>query len=216
MKTLLYTGHDAAYKPLADITVPRMAAYAEKHRIDFKCYTEPLVDVPNGIYWTGVAGGLNAFNEGYERAIYLDVDQLITNPRKAIFKFKGAVNCPRDWGYDATLDTDISACCIVSHKDAKAVLEETLAMEPKWRDKPFPEQGPLRVVMKKYWESPHDPFGPSAFVWGRKPMNSVPDAVCPGNVPEPWKPGDVMAHITMLPLEQRVDLAKKLIKEHGL
>jgi len=40
----------------------------------------------------------------------------------------------------------------------------------------------------------------------RRMFNAVPDEVSPGNVVEPWQPGDFAAHLTMLPVEQRVAL----------
>jgi len=46
----------------------------------------------------------------------------------------------------------------------------------------------------------------------RRYFNAVPDDVCPGKVPEPWQPGDFAAHLTMLPIEERIALANKILK----
>jgi hypothetical protein len=208
MKTLLYTGHDAAYKPLADITVPRMAEYAERHGFDFTCHTEPLIQVPNGIYWTGVCGALQAFEDGYDRAIYLDVDQLVTNMEFKINPPPFGIHVSKDWGNDAILDEHFSACGIVSHmKDSERFMKNVLFLEPAFRDKDFPEQAPLQSVYKHQKAAELN----IVTVHPRKVFNCVPDQVCPGAVPEPWAPGDWCAHLTMVDLARRIEIAKEIL-----
>lgn len=203
MKTRLFTGFNEVYKPLADITVPRMAEYAQRHSMDFKCYTEPLIDVPNGIYWTGVCGALKAFEDGYDRAIYLDADQLVTNYDFIQLVWRGGFHASKDWGEDAVEYWHFSMCGWVAHLDSATLLLKAVSMEPEWRDKPFPEQGPMQDIAKN--------FPDIVTVHPRWVFNSVPDAVCPGKVPEPWKPGAWCAHITMAPLERRIEIAKEIL-----
>jgi len=204
-RVLLYTGHDAAYAPLAAITVPRMAEYAERHGMDFTCYTEPLIDVPNGIYWTGVCGALKAFKDGYDRAIYLDVDQLVTNMDYKIKVNNFGFHASKDWGEDAVEPWHFSMCGFVAYrKDMAPLFEYVLDLEPKWRDKPFPEQGPMQDYISR---DASDLFQ----LHPRKVFNCVPDQVCPGKVPEPWKPGDFAAHITMCELPRRIEIANEIL-----
>ena len=222
IRTLLFTGHDSAYKPLADITVPRMKAYADKHGFDFRCYTEPLLDVPHGIYWTGVCGALEAFRDGYARVFYLDVDQLITNMDDELIANSFGFHASKDWGADAIEPWQFSMCGFIATKDALSLFETALEMEPDWRDKPFPEQGPMQDIVKMMLHDlPHMVPNKEGLIgliniWPRSWVNCVPDEVCPGKVPEPWAPGDFAAHLTMLPIEERINLAHKLIKEHGI
>lgn len=222
MKTLLYTGYDSAYARLADITLPRMEQYAAKHGIDFRYYVAPLINVPHGIYWTGVVGALNAFRDGYDRAFYLDVDQLITNMDDEPMVSGAGFHAPKDWGKDSVDPWQFSMCGFIATPDAKSLFDTALEMEPEWRDKPFPEQGPMQHIVKKMVEDlPHMVANKENLtglinVWPRAWLNCVPDEVCPGSVPEPWLPGDFAAHLTMLPLDERIKLAHKLIKEHGL
>lgn len=215
MKTILYTGHDEVYKPLADLTVPRMKAYADRHGFDFMAFTEPLIAVPEGIFWTGVCGALKLLNEGYDRTVYLDVDQMVTNydydVSSAFVNLRHGIHVPKDWGEDAEAITDCSACCIVCHQDCTRILESVVALEPEFRGKPFPEQAPLRKVLKDLSEEPLWPV----YYWGRKPWNCVPDEVCPGKVPEPWQPNDWCAHLTMLPLNERITLYEKIAHRVG-
>lgn len=230
MRTILYTGHDEAYKPLAKITVPRMAEYAEHHGMDFTCYDKPLIDVPNGIYWTGVCGALKAFEEGYDRAIYLDVDQLITNMDYSVPNiWTYGFHASKDWGNDATNEWNFSMCGFVTFKTGKGIFETALSVEPHYRDKPFPEQLPMQEMAKinmqqrddfnhyvetsgykPLFKSPKD----SQWLWTihpRKVFNCVPYQVCPGNVPEPWSKGDFAAHLTMVDLPRRIEIANEIL-----
>lgn len=216
MKTLLYTGHDAAYKPLADITVPRMSEYAMRHGMDFTCHTDPLIDVPNGIYWTGVCGALKAFEEGYDRAIYLDVDQLVTNFDFKLPDWHFRFHASKDWGSDAVESWHFSMCGFVAYPDSQSLLNRVLSMEPEWREKPFPEQGPFQEMVKTFTAGipmVKNKEGLTALinVHPRKVFNNVPDQICPGNVPEPWQPGDWCAHLTMLDLNRRIEIAKEIL-----
>jgi hypothetical protein len=210
MKTLLYTGHDDAYQSLADITLPRMWEYSKLHGMDFKVYAEPLINIPNGIYWTGVCGAMTAFRSGYERAIYLDVDQLVTNMNYDItdqmLNFQHGFHVPKDWGEDAIEDHDFSACCVITHKDSIHLLKEIFVIEPEWRDKPFPEQGPMRHVLQQRMQDISEPI----YFHDRK-WNKVPDQVCPGKVPEPWQKGDWCAHLTMVDLPRRIEIANEIL-----
>lgn len=204
MKTLLYTGYDGPYDELASITMPRMRNYAERHGYGFRVYVGSSLDVPNGIYWTGVCGALEAFKCGYDRAIYLDVDQLVTNYSYEMPQFLYAFNVSRDWGEDAVEPWHFSMCGFVATPEIKSILDAALAMEPEWRDKPFPEQGPMQWI--------EETMSPILIkTYPRRFFNAVPEQVCPGHVPEPWQPGDWCAHLTMLPVEERVKLARNIL-----
>lgn len=210
MKTVLFTGFDPGYAELAKITLPRMRSYAARYQMDFQPFSLP----PEGlnIYWTGVARGVELLRGGYDRVFYLDVDQLITNPGSSIeWMPKTGFHCSKDWGTDAIEPWHFSACGWIAHQDCIPMFEEVLAMAPDWMDKPFQEQGPWREWVRsrmENWEK-----YPSAEweinVHPRSLFNAVPDDVSPGNVPEPWQPGDFAAHLTMLPMEERLKLARK-------
>lgn len=220
MKTLLYTGHDEAYKPLADITVPRMAKYAHRHGMGFTYYTEPLIDVPQGIYWTGVCGALKAFNEGYDAVMYLDVDQLITNYDVEWPPMTRGFHVSKDWGEDAIEPWHFSMCGFLAYKSSMPLLVTVLEAEPEWRDKPFPEQGPMQWYFQRLIDDmPHmvamrenkEKYEGLINIHPRKVFNCVPDLVCPGKVPEPWVKSDFAAHITMVDLPRRIEIAKEIL-----
>lgn len=220
MKALLYTGYDAPYEKLARITLPRMVEYGARNDFDFHCYTEPLIDVPNGIYWTGICGALKAFEAGYDRAIYLDVDQLVTNMDFELPDWKFGFHASRDWGADAVEPWHFSMCGFIAHKDCAPMFSDVLSDEPAWRERSFPEQGPMQEAMRNVISAiqtvntlgKHNYKLDGLFnVHPRKVFNNVPDQVCPGKVPEPWQPGDWCAHLTMISVSDRVELAKFLL-----
>lgn len=216
MNTVLYTGYDAPYLELADLTVPLMRNYAKRHGLDFIAFTEP----PKGLnmYWTGVARGLELLRDGYERICYLDVDEMITNPDTKPEFVRGGFHCSKDWGNDATEPWHFSACGWTADKDCIPMFEQVLEMEPEWRDKPFQEQGPWREWMRRQVEhlrmvdkKPGETNWNAALNFHpRRTFNAVPDEVCPGEVPEPWEVSDFAAHLTMLEVPERVKLFHRL------
>ncbi len=216
MKTALYTGFDAAYSALAAITTHRMADYAVRHGMNFIAYPEPTVGMD--IYWTGMARGLELFNQGYDAVMYLDVDQLITNLDVTWPAMTSGIHLSKDWGEDAVEPWHFSACGFLAYRDAMPFFERVLELQAEFDGEPFPEQAPMRFVVKEILqgvplvEKQPDGFWNGCFnIHPRRTFNAVPDAVCPGKVPEPWQPGDFAAHLTMAPMEQRIELARNII-----
>lgn len=213
MTTLVFTAHDKAYSELAQLTVPRMRDYAFRHGYRFVCYAEPLADIPNAIYWSGVLGAAPNL-ERYDRVMYLDVDQLITNPALSIEDLIGPAtsgfHASKDWGVDAVKPWQFSMCGWVAYKDCIPLLEQVYFMEPAWRDKPFPEQGPFQEAVKQRMQSG---IGLITTIHPRKTFNAVPEQVSLGNVPEPWQLGDFACHITMLSIDDRIKLAKEIYEQ---
>lgn len=210
MNTLVFTAFDKAYARLAEITVPRMRDYAFRHGYRFVAYMEPLADIPNAIYWSGVLGAAPNL-ENFDRVMYLDVDQLITNPKLSIddlipFSTTG-FHASMDWGNDAIEPWQFSMCGWVAHKDCIPLFEQVYFMEPAWRDKPFPEQGPFQEAIKQRILSG---VGLITTVHPRRTFNAVPEQVCPGNVPEPWTEDCFSCHLTMLSIDDRIKLAKEI------
>jgi hypothetical protein len=203
MRTILFTGFDDAYKPLAELTVPLMLSYASRHGFDFKCYRSPIIDVPNGIYWTGICGALDAFRD-YDRVIYLDADQMITNPEIVPQVAETGVAISKDWGADAVEPWHFSMCGWIAFKNAAVLFCKVIEKEPHWRDRPFPEQAPMQDM---YWNVPWVP--PMVQVHDRRMFNAVPKEVST-SVQEPWQPGDFCAHLTMLGLPDRILLFHKI------
>jgi hypothetical protein len=211
MKTLLFTGFNDAYRALGDLTVPPMLSYTSRHGFDFKCYRTPIIDdIPNAIYWTGVCGAIEAFGCGYDRVVYLDADQMITNPDIVPQVAETGVAISKDWGADAVEPWYFSMCGWIAHKNSAILFIKALQLEPDFREKSFPEQAPMQHL---YRMVPWVP--PMVQVHSRRMFNAVPKEVDP-TVQEPWQPGDFAAHLTNLPLEKRIELFHEIKKQVGI
>lgn len=212
---MLFTGADKAYEPLSRLTIPLMQRYADRHGYTFQFHGEPLLDVPEGIYWTGVCGAKKAIEDGYDRAIYLDVDQQITNMDFEMPGWTCGFHVSKDWGEDAIEPWQFSMCGFIAHPDSYDLFKEALRLEPEWRGKPFPEQNIMQhlLLLRRLGEASITLAGCGQSVHERKLFNCVPDQVCPGKVPEPWVPGDFAAHLTMLPIDERVKLFYEIQKQ---
>jgi hypothetical protein len=219
MKTLIYTAFNEAYRPLAEITLLRMRDYARRHGIAFACFSGSLIsDMPDGIYWTKFMKAEELLRDFY-RIIWLDVDQLITNfdAEIDIPKVAFGFHVSKDWGHDATEPHHFSVCGFAAHRDSLPLIGEVISMASEFAGKPFPEQEPMRRAVNKRIEAAQDLVSCDERALGfinireRRLFNCVPDAVCPGKVPDPWQPSDFAAHITMLPIEERVKLAQQIL-----
>lgn len=212
MTTLVFTAYDDKYAPLAKLTVPRMERWAAWHDADFDVMEKAARPTQDGIYWTKFVSALEYLRgHNYDRIIWLDADQMITNPDfKFVLPFHG-FHVSKDWGFDATEPWHFSVCGFVAHQDCIPLFEEVLTMEPEARGKPFPEQEPMRQVIRKKIEG-----GEAFLVHGPRFLNAVPNEVCPGKVVHPWQPGDFAAHLTMLPIEKRIELFHEIKKQAGV
>ena len=226
MSTILYTAYDEKYKPLAQLTVPLMSEYAKRHDLDFDRGGSAL-NTQDGIYWTKFVRALEHLRH-YERVIWLDADQMITNQDFPItdttFLPKFGFHVSKDWGFDAVEPWHFSVCGFVAHRDCIPLFEEVLTMEPGSRGKPFPEQEPMRQVVRKRIEGvPLKDMGPGDELrWNAginihpsRFLNAVPNAVCPGKVVDPWMAGDFAAHLTMLEIPKRIELFHE-IRQAGI
>lgn len=201
MKTLLLTGYDDKMAPVGTLTSPLMESYAKRFACDFRCWTELSGKHPG--YWEKVPQVLDAFDEGYERVLWLDADQLITNPTHWPVMWNTGFHASMDWGKDATDDSHFSMCGFVVCRDAAHLFEFLEENKADWVDKPFPEQAPMR------WLYEHRYGGFRMTTHPRRVFNAVPIQVHE-TVVEPWKPGDWCAHITMVPVERRVEIFHEL------
>lgn len=204
MKTLLFTGYDDAFAPLGDLTAPLMKQYAQLHGYDFGVYRAPTMDVPSAMNWVGIHGAKMAIEEGYGRIIYLDADQAVTNLDHLLpLDSNHRIQISLDWGRDVNSWNQFSICGFSATEGALPIFNDALALEPDYRDKPFPAQAPLRAVAEEF---------PFLFgVMARRVFNAVPEEIFPGCVPEPWRAGDWCAHLTHVSLERRIELFHEIV-----
>lgn len=197
MKTLLLTAFDDFMAPLGDLTAPLMLAYASRHGIDFRCVRQ----FPAGktAYWHKMPRIMEAFNDGYNKVIWLDADQKVTNP-DIIPPGDHGFNASLDWGVDATDSSCFSMAGFTAYQDSWHLFCWVIDHEESYVHGPFPEQIPMRFLYQRD-ESQRGVMTTHP----RRAYNAVPIQVHP-SVVEPWEPGDFCAHITHLPIEERIKI----------
>jgi hypothetical protein len=198
---LLLTGYNSDQAPLGDLTAPLMEAYARRHRLGFRCVRFSATG--KEAYWQKIIETLRAFDEGYDEIIWLDADQVITNPEILPPWAATGFSASLDWGTDALAPFDFSMCGYATHRRAREAFEWVNDHHDEYINGDFPEQTPMRKFMRENSHLFH--------FRNRRELNAVPDEVSPGNVVEPWQPGDFAAHLTMLPLLERVALFHKIM-----
>lgn len=200
MKTLLLTAFCNKMMPLGRITAPLMLDYAAIHRMDFKC----VRNFPKGIpgYWQKLPSTIQAFDEGYDRVIWLDIDQVITNPYY-VPPFETGFHASMDWGADATDKTHFSMCGYVACRNSKRLFDWIIDHQEEYVNGEFPDQKPMRQLATL------EEYKPIFTIHPRRVFNSVPKEVHK-SVVEPWENGDWLCHVTMLPVEDRVNIVRTI------
>lgn len=201
-KTLLLTGYDQAMQPLGDLTAPLMLAYASKHGMDFKCVRNYPVNIP--AYWHKMTAVVKAFDEGYDRVFWNDADQKVTNP-DFYPTWDSGFHVSLDWGSDAADESYFSMAGFVACRDTRFLFQWVLDHEIEYINQDFPEQTPMRHL---YRTSPR--ARGVMCIEGRRVFNAVPIQISP-HVVDPWQPGDYAAHLTHLPVEDRVRIFHEIV-----
>lgn len=197
LRTLLLTGFDKAMEPIGRLTAPLMADYANRHGFDFHCTRN--FDPGSAPYWQKI-WDIAHFLKTYpcDRIMWLDADQVITNPEWAP-PWQRGFHASMDWGTDAVHAEDFSACGMVICADMMPLIHRTVLSYSQFEHADFPEQTALRHFKK---EGP-DHVASWMRTHPRRTFNAVPIELCP-TAPEPWQPGDFSCHLTHVTVPERV------------
>lgn len=198
MKTLLLTGYNDTFAPLGELTAPRMLHYASLCGYDFHCFR--LNGTPLEATWQKV-GETRRGLLTHERVLWLDADQVVTNFTIRHEQTKG-FHASLDWGVDATAAHHFSAGAYLACRDAIAIFAELLDVQEVCIGRGEWEQEPLRRLYEHYHSL--------ITIHERRRFNAVHPDVHP-TVVSPWQPGDWCAHLTMVPLPERVRLFHKIV-----
>lgn len=209
MTTLVLTGYDDAMRELGDLTTPLMEAYAARHGFDFQCFRD--FQGLEAAYWRKIPKTIEAFSRGYGRVIWLDADQMVTNPAWVPLDEWIGFHASQDWGRDATAIEHFSMCGFVAGRDAIWLFDWIENNKAKYVNGPFPEQTPARHLYRDIQSTER---AGSMTVHPRRVFNAVPIEVHE-TVVEPWKPGDWCAHLTMLAFPERVKLFHEIKSQAG-
>lgn len=200
-RTVVLTGYNDKLAALAAITEPRLQEYADRHGMDFISSRYKEADNP---YWQKIRDVAAVIDNLYERALWMDIDQLVTNMDARLPEYWLGAHFSMDWGVDATGPSDFSACGFIACADSLPLFKWVESVHDQYADGPFPEQTPLRLAYRE------NRFPGLIYVHPRRLFNAVPIEVH-SSAPEPWKSGDFAAHLTMLSVQERVELAKKIL-----
>lgn len=187
-RSILLTAYDETMAPIGNLTAPLMLAYANRHGMDFLCCRQ--FTKGRAPYWEKVDLVLRAL-QNYDRAIWLDADQMVTNPEVEI-QWPHAFAASLDWGTDAETDRHFSACGFAVTQNGRELFEWLRQHQAAYYDRDFPEQTAMR-------ESQFHQVSTRA----RRVFNAVPIELCP-TAPEPWQPGDFACHLTHVEVPLRV------------
>jgi hypothetical protein len=211
MKTLLLTAYDEKMAPIGQLTEPRMAAWANRFGLTFMCDNK----FPDGkvAYWHKVPLIIKAL-EVFDRVIWLDADQMITNPYvSTVLRLpETGFHASKDWGTDALNDSYFSMCGFICHRDSLPLFQWLEHNEAEWIDKPFPEQEPMRYLYRSRSILSSPEALCEMMTYPRRVFNAVPKQVHE-SVPEPWQGGDWCAHITMVDVPRRVEIFHEIRKQ---
>ena len=86
--TVIATFHSDLYKPLADVTLPRLQKYCKLHKYDLQ--SENYIGDMDRIGWARFARVADLLQH-YKTVVWCDADALITSPHRKIEDFYGDV-----------------------------------------------------------------------------------------------------------------------------
>lgn len=209
-RTLLLTAYDPAMAPIGDLTSPLMLAYANRHGYDFHCTRQFEIGVEP--YWQKIwdirtfTTCSNPIRMGYDRILWLDCDQVITNPDWTP-PWESGFHASLDWGIDAVTDNHFSACGFLICRDAFGIMSTVAEKHYLFREREFPEQAALRDIRENMPRERQ-----LMFVHDRRVFNAVPKEIC-AEAPDPWQKGDFCAHLTHIEPEKRAELFHEIRRQ---
>lgn len=222
MTTLLLTAYDSAMAPIGDLTSPLMLAYANRHGFDFHCSRVfgNRIETESEPYWQKIWDIKMLMNRGnpcgklYDRLMWLDADQMVTNPDWTP-PWTSGFHASLDWGVDAVDDNHFSACGFVVCADSLNVIYATAAKHEEFEGVPFPEQAAMRRFREYGDYSIKKSLQENMHIHPRRVFNAVPTEICE-DAPEPWQLGDFCCHLTHLDVHSRVEVFYKIHRRANL
>lgn len=200
MKTLVLTAHNDAFKPIGDLTTPLMERYAERHNYDFRLRrTRPIEwQVAHISFWRLLL--VQQALESYERVLWLDADQVITNPAIRPPDSDLGLHLSQDYMPFDRHAGHVACGAYLACRSALPVFDWCLGRMNEWPD--------AKMAIRTAYEI----FGHHFFVYGRHRFNAVPLEISQ-QVVEPWHKGDFLCHLTHVPMERKVELFPRIMEQ---
>ncbi len=190
MKRLVLTGYDDRMAKVGLRTSASMRAYCGRHGLQFECVRSFAAGSHPS--WQKLQLLLDRLPEFHE-ILWLDADTLITNQETNIFANCSTLPWPlivsRDWGEasPAKWPTHFSMGNFLVRRAAIEMLAVAQGRE-EWKNQMFWEQSAIQALAAE------DPKKWRVMVLRRRALNAVPLELRPA--PDPWQPGDFLAHLT--------------------
>lgn len=200
MKIGVFTNYDEVFKPVADITVPRMESYCKKHGYTFCADTQKLT--PFRVVWEKFRV-LKEVVPHYDWSLYLDTDVLITNPEIKLEKHL-------DDSSEVIVAMDMNGlnCGAMFFKRTPGVIK---LIEDTLRKATYPEitseqHGFIETLADaalsvKYRLAPQRHFNSYPYELYNLPATTI------GN----WEPGDFAMHLPGMTVAQRVEIFNRYL-----
>lgn len=195
--TVVLTAYDEAYKPLGELTAPLMKEYAIANDYIFAASTTRNPSSPP--LWWKLEQVYEWLALGY-RVIWLDADQVVMNTGFKLEPEIAGLHISQDWGPDSMCISCFSAGAYMAHPEAFPIFAWCLDHEEEFRNSTFGDQDALRACYKR------EPNLYSLFrIYPRRFFNAVHPLISP-DIVDPYQEGDWLCHLTMVPLERRIEL----------
>lgn len=221
MRLLVLTGCDYAMLELAEITMETHADLASAMGAGFRRIMPFEYGTDTHPSWQKLRFVQQAFEDGYDRVLWLDADTVVTNNY-----------CPKlsDCTAGTTGTTDGGECLTVS-KDwgvpesgmesvyfsmgnfiwrntqaGRRLLTAALNLQPKHGNSPLWEQSAIQQICMDGGPEKH-----GVLILPRRAFNSVPKHPLVPAV-EPWEDGDFLCHMTAMPHEDRIPYALEAVR----
>jgi len=205
MSVSILTGYDDSFAHIGDITTPAKKLYASRYFYNFECVRrfEPSTH-PSWQKLRLIYERFNSLAQIYDWIFWMDADGVLTNPDLSVESH--IFNCPWYKGEDFIASIDWSEgspwnaghFLIKNTHEMREFIKACLWHEEEWGNRAFWDQSAMQ-----------DHIRPNLMaLLPRRKLMAVPRA-CRDAAPEPWEPGDFIAHCTM----DDQDARKRIIQE---
>lgn len=207
---------------LAAVTMPTHKAWADAHGYDYDHHISNLNDKFNN-FWTAtketlpIVGFIKMtlfldFLKRYKRACWLDADLVVTNPGLSIEDLwkpthypAGDILMPYDWnGTNATVIIARHTKAVIKYLWASENTGRMLFLRHPWRE----------MEANRYFRMtpPYEDliaYVPAKILCALLPGAYLPYVPTEVTEDDEWAPGDFAIHLSALPLERRIELARE-------
>lgn len=207
---LVLTGYNDKYAIVGDATWPSWQAYADYHNYDFSCVRNyPDANKINGS-WHKLQVVKDALRD-HEWVFWVDADAVCTNYDIQLTRWietcAAELHVSRDWF--PSNSGNFSACAGIWHAGHMTTQLISLAeLKTQYINKAYYDQTALQEVLVE-----HPELKAKVKVWPRRELAAVP-SFCWKNIPEPWQPGDFLAHLTVIKWPHRQQSALEFRRQY--